>query len=181
MLSLTAEALTPQGTLLPVFGVVGILGFAIILMISIRGKIARRNSARPSPRELIEQLKAPLAAGAGGRRLGRVGAIGGGAELVETAQRLGAQLDNKARRLETLIEEADQRIAALSGSPVTPSTPPAATKPAPPPAAAPAEPHPDPLTKAVYAQADAGRTSIEIARELDEQVGKVDLILALRE
>ncbi len=179
MLGLTAEAITPSGTLLPVFGVVGILGFAIILMISIRGKIARRNSERPSPRELIEQLKAPLARGGhDGRRLD---VIGGGAELVETAQRLGAQLDNKARRLETLIEQADRRIASLSGSPVTPSTSSAASEPAAPTVAAPVEPGPDPLTKAVYAQADAGRTSTEIARELDEQVGKVELILALRE
>ncbi len=179
MLSLTAGAFSPQGTLLPVFGVVGILGLAIIMMISIRGKIARRNSERPSPRELIEQLKAPLARGGhAGRRLS---GIGGGAELVETAQRRSAQLDNQARRLETLIEQADRRIAALSGSSVTPSTSSAATEPAAPAAAAPADPGPDPLTKAVYAQADAGRTSIEIARELDEQVGKVDLILALRE
>ncbi len=28
---------------------------------------------------------------------------------------------------------------------------------------------------------DAGRSSIEIARDLDEQVGKVELILALRQ
>ena len=38
----------------------------------------------------------------------------------------------------------------------------------------------DSLTLAVYERADAGRNPIEIARELEEQVGKVELILALR-
>ncbi len=41
--------------------------------------------------------------------------------------------------------------------------------------------HHDPVTVAVYEHADAGRTPIEIATELDEQVGKVELILALRD
>jgi len=38
----------------------------------------------------------------------------------------------------------------------------------------------DPLTANVYELADRGRTPLEIARNLDEQVGKVELILALR-
>jgi hypothetical protein len=38
----------------------------------------------------------------------------------------------------------------------------------------------DPLTASIYRLADAGRSSIDIARELHEQVGKVELILALR-
>ena len=38
----------------------------------------------------------------------------------------------------------------------------------------------DPLTANVYELADRGRTPVEIARNLDEQVGKVELILALR-
>lgn len=39
----------------------------------------------------------------------------------------------------------------------------------------------DPLTANVYELADRGRTNIEIAQYLDEQVGKVELILALRD
>ncbi len=38
----------------------------------------------------------------------------------------------------------------------------------------------DPLTANVYELADRGRSPLEIARYLDEQVGKVELILALR-
>lgn len=40
---------------------------------------------------------------------------------------------------------------------------------------------PDPLTASIYELADRGRSPLEIARHLDEQVGKVELILALRE
>lgn len=39
----------------------------------------------------------------------------------------------------------------------------------------------DPLTRQVYDLADAGRTPLSIARDLNEQVGKVELILALRQ
>ncbi|MBT8484329.1 MAG: hypothetical protein KJO43_02035, partial [Phycisphaerae bacterium] len=49
--------------------------------------------------------------------------------------------------------------------------------PAPPPPASP--PH-DPLARAVYELADLGEDPVTIARRLDEQVGKVELILALR-
>lgn len=35
--------------------------------------------------------------------------------------------------------------------------------------------------ESVYALADAGSSSDEIARQLDEHIGKVELILALRE
>ena len=38
----------------------------------------------------------------------------------------------------------------------------------------------DPLTEEIYELADAGRTPVEIAQHLAEQVGKVELILALR-
>jgi len=39
----------------------------------------------------------------------------------------------------------------------------------------------DPLAQSVYKLADAGHTSTEIARQLNEHVGKVELILALRQ
>lgn len=39
---------------------------------------------------------------------------------------------------------------------------------------------PDPLSASVYELADRGRSAVEIARSLDEQIGKVELILALR-
>ncbi len=148
-----------------------IVGFAIFMTFSIRGKIARRNAARPSPRELVEQMR-------GHPRVLASDAHTYTAKLEDTARRLSGQLDNKARRLEMLIDEADQRIAAL-GTPAGPPDRPA-TRPATDPAPGNGEHQPDELTRAVYEQADAGRTALEIAQHLDEQVGKVELILALR-
>ena len=39
----------------------------------------------------------------------------------------------------------------------------------------------DPVSRRSYELADEGRDALDIARSLDEQVGKVQLILALRE
>lgn len=148
-------------------------GFAIFMTFSIRGKIARRIAARPTPRELVEQMKNHPRVLASDTHTFN-------AKLEETARRLSGQLDNKARRLEILIGEADQRIAALgvSAEPVTQPAAQHATAAAPAPSNG--EHQADELTRAVYEQADAGRTALEIAQQLDEQVGKVELILALR-
>ena len=166
----------PLGPLPAVVMVIVTVGFAILMTISIRRKIARRNAARPSARELVHQMRNHPRVVAGD-------AQGYTVELHDTARRLSAQLDNKAQRLEKLIEEADQRIAALRSD--SGGTPPATG--AIPPYAAAAAPAPsngaqrtDPLTEEIYELADAGRTSVEIAQHLDEQVGKVELILALR-
>lgn len=161
------------GPLPAIIMVVAIVGFAIYTTFSIRGKIARRNAARPSARELVDQLKNHPRVVAGD-------AQGLAAELQATAQRLGSQLDNKARRLEKLIEDADQRIAALETAPraTAGSTLTQAGTPAP--ARTNGERPVDALTREVYEHADAGRTAVEIAQQLDEQVGKIELILALR-
>lgn len=102
----------------------------------------------------------------------------------EGLRRLGAEIDARAARLEALIRQADGRIAALAEA-----TRPAAAAarageacpPEPPPLRVSLRPRaPDPLTQAVCERADGGMTAVQIARELDEQVGKVELILALR-
>ncbi len=147
---------------------VGVVTIGMILTMSIRSKIAARNAQRPDPRELPRQTAhARHATGDAEAVMSR---------LLDLSQRLAAQLDNKAERLEQLLEEADERIARLeqhgaAGGPV------AARKsgPAAPVATA------DPLTSSVYRLADEGRNCVEIARQLNEQVGKVELILALRE
>jgi hypothetical protein len=152
--------------------VAGVVFMGVLLTFTIRGRIARRNRERPSPRELIEQVKASR-----GRADDANVAEG---HLADTARRLGAQLDNKARRLEVLIREADERIAALDQGganharvPAADTLREAAPLPNPPPL--------DPLTRSVYDHADSGLSPLEIAQQLDEQVGKVELILALRE
>jgi len=142
------------------------------------------------------------------------------AHLHERAQQLAAVLDNKAARLEQLIADADERIAALAQvSNVKPAQPTQSTSKAAPADAVPAssseqpaqplpkrrattietkpatasptdaqrpaksaEPvkTPDPTTASVYQLADAGLSPVEIAQRMDEQIGKVELILALR-
>lgn len=119
-------------------------------------------------------------------------------EVEQLAKRMGSQLDAKSHRLETLIRQADERIAELrrlqgegpageapvpvqvksaydrldAGSLATPM-PEAAVEPE---AALPE----GPLARSVYALADQGFTPAQIAKQLDEQVGKVELVLALR-
>lgn len=98
-------------------------------------------------------------------------------ELEELTRRFGAQLDAKSQRLEQLLEEADRKIAELEGrSSASPSAAPSA-----PAASSPPQAPADPLVRKVYELADAGQPIIEIARQLDEQIGKVELILALRQ
>jgi type VI protein secretion system component VasK len=171
VLSLTSQIMEPQSPLAPVLLVAGVVMLGVLLTFGIRAKIARRNRDRPSPRELIEQVKATH------EQADDAHAVS--SHLADTARRLSAQLDNKARRLEVLIRQADERITALSGGTnealstrqggardETPS---------------PAAPLLDPLTRSVYEHADTGLSALEIAQQLDEQVGKVELILALRE
>jgi len=107
-------------------------------------------------------------------------------EVEQLARRFSAQLDAKSMHLSKLIEQADERIAELKR--LEGETPP----PPPPPdmEAEPSQPQPrDPLepeseselAQSVYRLADAGNDPIEIARSLNEHVGKIELILALRE
>ena len=179
----------------PFIMVLGIVMIAFILVISIRGKIARKNAARPDPREAIAEarLRAETKNTLDVQK----------AELLETTQDLASRLATRSRQLEILIDEADQRIASLktlgAGQTMpkaTPSLPlaiseaPVESKPPDPPdpeqlsipqprSTAPAVPL-DSLTESVYTLSDAGCNPIEIAGKLDEQVGKVELILALR-
>ncbi len=171
-----------QETYLPMMAVVAIVGIGVLLMISIRSKIARRNADRPSPREMIEQLKAA------GRQRGV--SQSASAELLESARGLAAKLDNKAARLEVLIQQADERISLmsqLSGTGGVAHDGPSLTRAAEPdrartPVAASAPRLSlDPLTRSVYELADTGFQPLQIAQELDEQVGKVELILSLRD
>lgn len=171
-----------QDSYLPMMAVVAVVGIGVLLMISVRSKIARRNADRLSPRELIDQLKSA------GRHRGD--AQSASAELLESARQLAAKLDNKAARLEVLIQQADERISRmsqLSGMGGVTQDGPSLTRAAEPDRArnsVAANGPPislDPLTQSVYELADIGYQSIQIAQELDEQVGKVELILSLRD
>ncbi|MBX2850703.1 MAG: hypothetical protein KTR15_03035 [Phycisphaeraceae bacterium] len=100
-------------------------------------------------------------------------------DINRMARDLGGQLDAKIIRIEKATQEAEERIAQLQAlrdelaNPaaaqqdqlVTPQAGPDTT---------------DPLTRQVYALADEGKGPADIAQQLDEHVGKVELILALR-
>jgi hypothetical protein len=94
-------------------------------------------------------------------------------ELSEMARQITAQLDTRSAKLEALIREADEKISALRQSPQVPT---ATTAAAPEWTAASI----DPQHEAVYALADQGKSTGEIARQLNRPNGEVELILALR-
>ncbi len=111
--------------------------------------------------------------------------------IQELTRECAAQIDNRIQRLEQVLRLTDDRIRHLEeqtserdaevARPAGPAAtemvfrnPPAAPTPPPP------SPHMDPLTRRVHELADMGQAPIEIARQLDEPTGKVELILALR-
>lgn len=109
-----------------------------------------------------------------------------GSDIEELAERLAAQLDAKAAKIEKLIAEADLRLAALerAGAPLAEPTPARMSEPR-------AEPRParfvaardldpDPVSREIFRLADDGRSPAEIAKATNEQIGKIQLILALR-
>jgi hypothetical protein len=85
----------------------------------------------------------------------------------ELLQLLAEQADQHAARLERLIADADARIRKLEQVA----------------SAASARPRPeraDPLNQQIYQLSDEGLPPVEIARQLEQQTGKVELVLALR-
>ena len=99
-------------------------------------------------------------------------------EVEQLSKRLSAQLDAKTVQLERMLDRADATITqlqkltpgALDRDPMSP--------PPPPPAAS--APPDDPLAQSVYELADQGHDPPAIASRIGEHVGKVELILALR-
>jgi hypothetical protein len=126
-------------------------------------------------------------------------------ELSEMARQVSAQLDTRAAKLELLIKEADERLAALreatGGETLEPSIPPVSPVSDNGSAAQTASSREidsaeeaalsamrptrvdgsaDPRYADVYALSDEGRSAQEIARLLSRPAGEVELILALR-
>jgi hypothetical protein len=98
-------------------------------------------------------------------------------ELSEMARQITAQIDTRSARLEALIRQADERIAALNAqSSANTSQAPSASFPREPSES----PAIDPRHAEVYALADQGRCSKDIAQQLNRPSGEIELILALR-
>lgn len=116
-------------------------------------------------------------------------------DLSEMARQVTAQLDTRAAKLEALIQQADQRIAALreaqSGLPAMPpptrvletniDVPPMIdAEPVLPAARVELPPPIDPAHAEIYLLADEGWAAGEIAGKLGRPRGEIELILALR-
>jgi hypothetical protein len=113
-------------------------------------------------------------------------------EYEQMIRNMTAGLDTRAAKLELLISEADEKLAALRAATAaaadglnTPGAPVHARAPANGlvgPAAAPplASSGPDPRHAEVYALADEGLSPRDVARKLGRPNGEIELILALR-
>jgi hypothetical protein len=93
-------------------------------------------------------------------------------ELSEMARQITAQIDTRSAKLEALIAEADEKIAALRATP-GPAGPAAVGRDV----QIAAE---DRRHAAIYELADAGLSAGQIAQRLSRPNGEVELILALR-
>jgi hypothetical protein len=164
---LAADVPMHQQVLL-VFGV-GLIGFWFVMKMNRRK--AQSGEAVLTPEEQIERLR---------QSKGMQGDLETlMVEIEDLAKRVGKQLDAKSAEVERLLAEADRRIAELKrlqgeeGA----GRPPLRLSSASTPGAALPE---DPLARSVYALADAGHAPPDIARRLNEPIGKVELVLALR-
>jgi len=161
-------------------------GAALLVIVVVVSNLRRRSQRDAAtqgytPRDKVERIRSDF----GAREQVREAVV----ELHDMVRRVSAQLDAKSRQLEALIEEADRKLIELrratggdeSDSPAPQSAPPLTKvdEPADAPADVPA-PREDRLTRKVYEMTDAGCDPVQIAKELDEQIGKVELILALR-
>ncbi len=186
---------TLQEKAAPILMVAGVVLIAVMLVLSVRRRIAKSQKNTLLPRDRMEQIKM------NSRDRNEVQSLH--AEMVEAGTRIVAQIDARAERLEHLIRHADERLDLLdqegdsgrSGQSAAPTAPPPQANPAGPfslkqpatPAAAPASPAAAPpaeprdaLSREVFQLADRGLSALKIAQTLDEQVGKIELILALR-
>jgi hypothetical protein len=162
---LPIAAPTPFGGMLLAAGVVVLM---VWTWISLRRRL-RRSAAAPDASERLDEIR--------GRQRGRDSLDGVMVEAEELARRLAAHLDNKAARLEILLDEANATIARLEQAASTGSAPRRQVGAD----FTPAGGAPDPIVRNIYRLADAGKAPLEIATELEEQVGKVELVLALRD
>jgi hypothetical protein len=118
-------------------------------------------------------------------------------ELSEMARQITAQLDTRAAKLELLIKEADEKLTALKSATqasaglnggndeavISAQKLPVADVLAGRGLAAESfnRPRVDPRHAAIYRMSDEGRSPREIARELGQPNGEVELILAIRQ
>lgn len=174
-----------SSVLLPVGVVLVITSFLMILRKSRKTKQGPNLEARAHMEKLRQQ--APMRSDMEALKV----------EIEQLTRRMSSMLDNKAARIEALLDEADRTIVRLEQAQnldpsrsdqlsrdrqavegVVAQQEVAEDLPAPD-AALPQLPQDD-LSDRINALADQGMPSEVIARELDEYIGKVELILSLR-
>jgi hypothetical protein len=100
-------------------------------------------------------------------------------ELAEIAEDWKRRLNGRIAKVEELIARSRQPATPVK-HPSRGPTSPAARRPE----SSVIEPKPaqnlHPTIRSIYALADAGRSPVQIAQQLNEQIGKIELILALR-
>lgn len=149
-----------------------------VLLRNLRKRMRKRaqSSEWDTPTERIEEIRGEAA------RRGRASAEMAAADAEELARRLSAVLDNKAAKLEILLEKTDRKIAALEAVRAGHGS------------VAPAQRERDDSPREstngrsfepgdhdpVIRLADEGVEPVEIAQRLGRPVGEVELILALR-
>ena len=165
----------------------GVLLIILSLFMLMRKRMQRRRGGKNiTAREQLERMKDEKAVRGDLQQLM--------VELEQLTRRFSAQLDAKAVHLEKLLREADQRIDRLEQ--LQQVQPPAqqdhapslqlhgAVEPQPAQAEPPApdEPHDEQaqFRRSVYELADQGLEPLQIAQKLDEHIGKIELMLALR-
>lgn len=173
-----AEALADQPPYVIALLVMGVLLVTASMFIGLRNR-KKRTAQHITAREQLERVKQRE----GLKRDLEALAV----EIEEMARRIGAQLDNKAARLETLLDQADAaaqrleqaRLAMLHPATAAETSQRQSTNGASNAGANGNTPQ-DRLTTDVHRLADQGMAAGEIARAVGEDVGKIELILALR-
>jgi hypothetical protein len=145
---------------------VALLGVLVFLALRDRSAVGRSQPSTSPVEDELDRLK----------RAGDRAAL-----LTAAAERAADALDERAEALERLIAAADERLVphttnAEDESQQKVDTPLVEIGSKRPSRAFPS----DPLARAVYELADAGRTPVQIAGELNEHTGKIELILNLR-
>lgn len=145
----------------------GVLLLVFLALSSLRRRMRQQaKQSRATPRERIDAIQSQAKK--------RQMVDGYMADAEELTRRLAAHLDNKAAWLEKLIEDADDRIRRLELIEHRQGQEPQQTT------APRIEPGEDPIKRRIYELADQGLRPIEIAKELDQHTGKIELVLALR-
>jgi type II secretory pathway pseudopilin PulG len=160
---------------------VGVAVLGVMAALMIRDSQRQRQSRQAADRAALDQTQAAR------RHLDQTRLRA--SELIEALQRRCSMLQDNILRLETRLALIERRLAErekladrqpLAGGSVTLQSSAPSIESRPIESARARQAQTNPLAKAVYELADAGRGAVEIARELNEQVGKVELILALR-